>query len=257
MKHQQTKIEIKELGSTLLDVGALLLSSGANTGRVRTTLNRIASSFGYKNELLITHRTLMLTLTDEQNVFFFNNIKTTPAYGVNFKVVSGISRMSWQVVEEKWSVAQIKDEVKRLIALPHYPRPAVLILVALAGSSFCRLAGGGLLEMVFVFLATFIGLYIRQEATRLRFNQYICIYFAALSASCIAGIPSKFNYGDAHEYAFATSVLFLIPGIPLINSFSDLIDGNILNGIIRGINGLIVSFAIALGLLSSIYLLQL
>lgn len=257
MENKEKEPEIKDLGAALLEVGALLLSSGANTGRVRTTLTRIAASFGYKNELLITHRTLMLTLSDEDNKLFFNNIKTTPSYGVNFKVVSGISRMSWQIVEEKWSAAQIKKEVDRLTHLPHYPRLIILSLVALAGSSFCRLAGGGLVEMLFVFVATFIGLYVRQEATKLKFNHYICIYFAALTASCIAGIPSKFNFSDSSEYAFATSVLFLIPGVPLINSFSDLIDGNILNGIIRGTNGLIVSFAIALALLSSIYILQL
>jgi uncharacterized membrane protein YjjP (DUF1212 family) len=35
----------------------------------------------------------------------------------------------------------------------------------------------------------------------------------------------------------------------MMNSFSDLIDGNILNGITRGVNVLIIAFAIALGLL--------
>jgi uncharacterized membrane protein YjjP (DUF1212 family) len=252
----KTKNEVKDLGPTLLQIGALLLSSGANTGRVRTTVNRISSSFGYKTELLITHRTLMLTLSDEENDFTFNNIKTTASYGVNFKVVSGISRMSWQVVEEKWTVEQIKEEVKRLGSVSHYPRLVVLTLVGLAGASFCRLAGGGPIEMAFVFIASFIGLFVRQESTKMKFNQYMCIYFAALVASAIAGLPSKFGYGDANEHAFATSVLFLIPGVPLINSFSDLIDGNILNGLVRGTNGLIISFSIALGLLTTIYIFQ-
>jgi uncharacterized membrane protein YjjP (DUF1212 family) len=59
------------------------------------------------------------------------------------------------------------------------------------------------------------------------------------------------------EYAFATSVLYLIPGIPLINSLSDLLDGNIMNGIVRGVNGLMMSFAIALGMLGVILIYNL
>jgi uncharacterized membrane protein YjjP (DUF1212 family) len=62
--------------------------------------------------------------------------------------------------------------------------------------------------------------------------------------------------GNEHEHAFATSVLFLIPGVPLINSFSDLIDGNLQNGIVRGLNGLIISFVIALGLLTTVLIYQ-
>ena len=59
----------------------------------------------------------------------------------------------------------------------------------------------------------------------------------------------SFNPTLTYIHAFSTSVLFLIPGVPMMNSFSDLIDGNILNGITRGVNVLIIAFAIALGLL--------
>ena len=60
----------------------------------------------------------------------------------------------------------------------------------------------------------------------------------------IAGLNINF------EHAFATSVLFLIPGVPLINFITDLIDGNILNGLVRGISALMFALAIALGLLT-------
>jgi len=61
----------------------------------------------------------------------------------------------------------------------------------------------------------------------------------------------KLGIGAHPELAFATSVLFLVPGVPLINSFTDLIDGNISIGIVRGTNGLLVAFSIALGLLAA------
>jgi uncharacterized membrane protein YjjP (DUF1212 family) len=153
-------------------------------------------------------------------------------------------------------VEQIREELVRLTSLPHYPRMLTLILVGLAGASFCRLAGGGAMDMLIVFSASLFGLFVRQEAVRLRFNTYLCIYFAALAATLIAGLSVKFGVGNEHEHAFATSVLFLIPGVPLINSFSDLIDGNLQNGIIRGLNGLMISFAIALGMLTSMLIYQ-
>jgi len=243
--------EINALGTTLLEIGALLMVSGASTGRIRNNINRISNSFGYSTDMLISQRTLMLNIYNEENGHFFNSLKRTQAHGVNFAIVSGISRMSWLVVEQKWSVEQINTDLIRIAALPHYPRMLILTFVGLAGAAFCRLAGGEALDMAMVFLGSFCGLFIRQEAHKLQFNPYICILFAALTSSLIAGLPIKFQIGDTKEVAFATSVLFLIPGVPLINSFSDMIDGNLQNGLIRGLNGFIISFAIALGLLTS------
>lgn len=248
--------EIRHLGKTLLEVGALLMSAGANTGRIRITINRIAGAYGYRTEMLISHRTIMLTLLSEDDEHFFTNLKRTSPHGVNFKMLSGISRMSWRVVEEKWSVDQINTELARLSSLPHYPRLLTLGLVSLAGAAFCRLASGSVEDMLIVFAASFLGLWVRQESHRAGFNAYLCVYFAAFTAALIAGLPVKLGSPGAHEAAFATCVLFLIPGVPLINSFSDLIDGNIQIGLVRGVNGLIIAFAIALGLSSAVLIYQ-
>jgi uncharacterized membrane protein YjjP (DUF1212 family) len=94
------------------------------------------------------------------------------------------------------------------------------------------------------------GLFVRQEAIRVKFNPYLCVYFAAFTASFIAGLAEYFQIGAQPDKAFATSVLFLVPGVPLINSVTDLLEGNIQNGLIRAINGLMIAFSIAMGLFS-------
>jgi uncharacterized membrane protein YjjP (DUF1212 family) len=242
----------KELSGILLEVGALLMASGANTSRIRITIMRIAKAYGFNAELLITHRALMLSVFDDEHDHFQSSLKRTSPHGANFRMVSGISRMSWRVVDENWGYEQIWAEINRLKSLPHYPRLVVLSTVALAGASFCRLFGGGLVEMLVAFVATFAGLLVRQESTKKNFNSYLSIFFASFTSCIISGAFVKLNIGAGPEFAFATSVLYLIPGIPLINSLSDLLDGNIMNGIVRGMNGLIIAFAIALGMLCSI-----
>ena len=239
--------EIKALGTTLLETGALLMVCGASTGRVRNTINRISESFGYTTDMLISQRSLMLNVSNNEYGQIFSSLKRTKEHTINFSILSGISRMSWMVVEENWTIKQIDEEIERLKSEKTYPRITILILVGLAGAAFCRLAGGDYLEMGMVFIGSFLGLLIKQQATKMKYNSYICVYFAALTSSLIAGIPLKFYIGNFNEHAFATSVLFLIPGVPLINSFSDIIEGNLQNGLIRGLNGFIISFSIAMG----------
>jgi len=244
--------DIKELGNVLLDISSLLMSCGATTNRIRITTDRIAESFGFNADMLITNRALTLSLSSENNEQSFSSLKRTSPHGVNYKIVSGISRMSWRVVQEQWNIGQIKQELDRLTSLPTYPRILVLALVALSGAAFCRIFGGSAFEMIVTFIATFTGMFIRQESAKMEFNPYLCIFFASLTASLISGAFRKIGFVGNMEHAFTASVLFLVPGVPLINSFSDLIDGNILNGMVRGVNGIVISFAIALGLLVAI-----
>lgn len=240
--------DAQAVGNILLEVGASLISSGASTSRTRVTLERIAGGLGFGIELLITHRALMVTIIEKNNQHFFSRLKRFSPHGVNFRVVSGISHLSWNVLEQKWSVAQITEELQRLKSLPHYPRIVVLVLVSLAGSAFCNIFGGGYIDMTVAFVATFAGLFVRQEAIKAKFNPYICVFFAAFMASLIAGLAEHFQIGSEPEKAFATSVLFLVPGVPLINSVTDLMEGNILNGMVRAMNGLMVAFSIAMGI---------
>ena len=248
--------EMKEIADVLLKTGTLLMSAGAHTGRVRTTVSRMAEAFGYSIDLHISQRSIMLTMLNEFGASLFTIVRVTPAHTINFRTISGISKMSWSLQEERWTIHQINDELKRLDKLPRYPRWLVLVLVGLAGAGFCSLADGTPIELAFTFVASLLGLYVRQEALKASFNPYVAVYFSAFTASLIAGLASKLGLSDSQNHAYVTSVLFLIPGVPLINSFSDILDGNVQNGITRGFVGFLISFSIALGILTSALIYQ-
>jgi len=240
--------QTKQVAEVLLEVGSLLMSSGASTERIRITVQRIAKVFKYDIDLMLTHRAILLTITDDSGEHLFSRIKRISPHGVNFKLVSGLSHLSWNVKDNEMSVEEVATEIVRLKSLKHYPRFLVIIAVGVADAGFCRMWDGGYKEMLIAFIATIIGIYIRQETTKRKYNPYICVYFAALSASIISGCADYFNLAEKSHIAFSTSILFLVPGVPLINSITDLIDGNILNALVRGMNGLLIAFFIAMGM---------
>jgi uncharacterized membrane protein YjjP (DUF1212 family) len=154
------------------------------------------------------------------------------------------------------SLSEAGKELENLAQLPEYNRYIVLIMVGLAGTSFCYTFGGNAIEMGITFLATVAGLFFKQELLRKKFNPYLVTYCSAVLAALIIGIGWKAGIESRLDHAFATCILFLIPGVPLINAIIDIIDGYILNGLDRGINAIIHAFAIASGLATIIYLFQ-
>ncbi len=246
--------DTRVVGTLMLETGLALLKSGASSDRIRTNLERLAPSGETITHLEINPLSVSVNLNDQEGNVLYHGTGSITAQGVNFKVLSGISLLSWEVFENKIDPENARASLKKLQALPHYNRWLILLTVSLAGAAFCYTFGGSSPEMFFGFLATFGGLFCKQEMVKREFNPYIITYISALAAGFCIGIFHLLLPGIKLEHAFSTCVLFLIPGVPLINSVTDLIEGYTTNGIARGVGALIHAMAIAFGLATNLFI---
>ncbi len=247
-----------ELGNLLLRAGIGLLKAGAGSSRIILNLMRLASAYGYQAHIDLSTRSITVSLdTDRDEHRFSGSRSMLSVPGVNFKVVAEVSRLSWTVMEKGISLSEASVLLEKVLDQPHYNRFIVLGFVGLAGSAFCYTFGGSWMEMIITFLATVVGLLIKQQLGRMNFNPYLVTFFSALLAASVVGIAWRMGIESTFEHAVATCILFLIPGVHLINSVIDLMDGYIANGVDRGVNATIHSFSIAAGLATFLYIFQL
>ncbi len=242
----------RQISQLLLDIAALLMSSGAHTQRTVRNVGRIARALGYHVELFISLSGITLSLAavkqpDHQYTVF----RKVTHYGVQLSVVSAVSRLSWRVHEENLALEEIRTEVERIANLSHYSKTWLVIMISLAGMAFCRIAGGEILPALLTGLATASGFLVRNTLLSKNYNLSLSVFTAAFVASGLSGLGLVWNIGTSPEIAVATSVLFLIPGVPMINSIIDLMHGHILTGQGRAMQGMVISFAIALGIFLS------
>ena len=252
-----TSKELKETTKLLLEITSLLMVSGASTHRVNLSINRFTSSLNYKTSCFISHKSIIMTLFEEDSNLSCTRVKNIPPYAINFSIISAISKASWNAVMENWTTEQIANEIALIKKQTRYPNIVVLIAVSLAGAGLCNIFQGDYLNMLVAFISTFIGLLIFQLTHREKYNVYIRIFSGSFIASLCAGLGLIYNIGENPETALATSILFLVPGVALINSFTDLLDNNIINGMVRFTTGLMTVLAIALGLFITMIIFQL
>jgi uncharacterized membrane protein YjjB (DUF3815 family) len=69
----------------------------------------------------------------------------------------------------------------------------------------------------------------------------------AFVATFIAALGVLLQLGSNPQIALAASVLLLVPGVQLINSGKDLLEGHMVTGLVRGLTGAFITLAIALG----------
>ena len=85
-------------------------------------------------------------------------------------------------------------------------------------------------------------------------KEFLIFIISAFMASLCASAALRFDC--TAETALATSVLYLVPGVPLINGVIDIVEGHILIGFSRLINALLLIICIAIGLSATLLMVK-
>ncbi|WP_321480158.1 threonine/serine exporter family protein [uncultured Bacteroides sp.] len=240
--------KLKELSIFLSDYSTSLMAAGVQTSRIVRNSSRIAESFGFYLDMTIFQKTIIMTLRDADNAHSYSTVNKIKPMALNFAINSRLSTLSWEIYDKQLSLDEIKTKYHEIVNTPRESKWLVLFLVACANASFCRLFQGDATSMAIVFIATIGGFYVRQFLMARHWNHLAIFIISSFVASMIASTGYLCHWGNTPDMALGTSVLYLIPGVPLINSIMDIIDGHVLAGTSRFINACLLIICIAIGL---------
>ncbi len=240
--------ELKELSNFLSEYSTCLMAVGTHTSRVVRNTSRIAQSFGFFADMTIFQKTIIMTLRDKDNSHSYSTVNKIKPMALNFEINSRLSSLSWEAYDEHLSLEQLKSQYQEIVSKPRINKWIVLLLVACANASFCRLFLGDWQAMCIVFVATLVGFFIRQKMLEKHINHLFVFIASSFVASMIGSMATVYHFGSTPQIALGTSVLFLIPGVPLINGVLDIIEGHALAGVSRLINAALLIICLAIGL---------
>lgn len=259
---QASAQEQEALIAFLLRYATIQTSVGVQTSRIVLNTTRIAHAYGYESNIMMFQRNIAMTLSPKEPrhggiscshpVTALTHHRARP---LNFYLNAELSRLSWYAHDNKPSLTELEERMEQILSHEPTNRWLILLLISLANMAFCRLFGGDLPAMLFSFLGTCAAFYLRQELNLRHTYHYLVVVIASFVASFVTGLGVKFGFTQTPSVALSTSVLFLIPGVPFINSMMDFFDGYILNGISRLANAVLIVLSISLGLSGSLLLL--
>ena len=252
MKKLET--DINDFTRFIAEYATCLLGSGVHTSRVIRNSNRIASSMGLNIRMTTFQKSIILTVSDEAETQLVTKVMEIPGIPISFEFNSALSSLSWEAFDKHLSLEELWQRFETIKAMPRMKSWLVVLLVGLANASFCRLFGGDLGAVLIVLVSTMIGFFIRLQLQHRGINHFIVFTTSAFVASCCASFALFFD--ATAETAIATSVLYLIPGVPLINGVIDILEGHTLTGGSRLIQAFLLITCIAIGLSLSLFIFQ-
>ncbi len=250
----------------LLRTGKILVESSADTSRIMRNMKRTAMYLGLPEDDLhihITYNMLMVNLSDEEHSF--SKFQRCDKHGINMEAISAVSRLSWRAISKDYSLEQYETALEEISSRKRNYTPwMVAVGAGFACGGFCIQFGCDWPAFFYASLAAILGFRLRSVLNEIGSNGYANIAFAAFFSTLLAFLTAfismpvvesllpawliPFTHSATPWHPLMACALFIVPGVPLINFVSDMLDNNIEVGIVRAVNTLLMVAAMAFGI---------
>jgi uncharacterized membrane protein YjjP (DUF1212 family) len=229
-----------------LDVALIVMENGGSTSNAERTFRNVLR--GYKQEGgAVGWRLDLVTVSGVGDGRTSTIVRAIGPIGVNLVRASAAAVLGERVARGEIEPAALPAEIERVRALPPpYGRVAMVLASAFTSAFICRLLGGDLPAVGIAFAAGSVGAFarsvLRVRGLRVAPLTIVCGFVSA----SLAGLGLRLGLSPAVGPTLIASVFYMVPGIPLINGFVDMVSyKHLLIGIERIANAAFLFLALA------------
>ena len=232
-----------------VNIGEIMLKSGAETYRVEDTICRILSHHSFdKVDTFVTPTVVMATIKNKEipNSTTLTRIKNRSTRMDKIELINQLSR---NYVEDNLSLEEAVATLKEIDLTPPYSMKAITLATAFSSASFSLMFNGGLLEFIAAFAIGFCACILQSHLKSKEIVNYLTLFVVSLFIGSIIALLSLFldSILDVESLVIG-SIMPLVPGLAFTNGIRDTIGDELLSGMSRLAEAVFIAVAIASGI---------
>ena len=248
-------MEAPKLLTCALDIGEQMLISGAEVGRVETAIRFICSAYGCRRTDVFTITSSIVVSVEDAQGNHDTQTRRITGTRTDLTRLHRLNELSREICANRPDYDYVREKLRTICSAPTFPLWVESLGSALIAFSFAIFFGGSWVDGL---VAGGLGLGLRyltwllqKGAVNQIFVNAVSSFFLCLSAFCLV----RLGIGQDVNKIIIGNIMLLIPGIALTNSLRDMISGDIMTGMLRFFDAVLVAAAIAAGYILAAQLL--
>ena len=227
--------------------GKILVEAGSEMWRVEDTTKRIVDhASNNKTEAFTSLTGLLVNLKDTPYTRFMQVEKR----GINMNNINSVNDLSRQYAQDKLTLDELEEKLLHLQhKKPQYPLWLQTIGAGFEGAffMFTFTQTYNWEDFPLAFFAGALGYLVTYYVSSRVKIRFMSEFLGALTVGLCAVIGVRLHLGINVQNIIIGAIMPPLPGVPIINSMRDIFEGNLLSGIERLMESLIILSAIAFG----------
>lgn len=239
----------KEVLILAVYAGEIMLKSGAETYRVEDTIMRLCKSRGFSYvETFVTPTGIFVCIdnknTDEEMTSYIKRIRER---NINLNKVAQVNDFSRKFVSSDMGIKKAMAELKEIDSTPNYSRLTKVIFGGLASGFFALLFLSNILEALSAFIAGSIVTYTLISLNKRKMPLFLAKILGGATLAFTAILLSSLTPTINIDKIIIGAIMVMVPGVAMTNAIRDSILGDLISGLARAAEALIVAISIAFG----------
>lgn len=242
--------------SVALDVGEMLLKSGAEIRRVEDTVERICRAYGALHVEVFAIVSMLNVEIHMPDGSYSTQLRRVYETGTDLYRLELYNDISRSICKSTPPLEEVDEMIRRAKERKPYPQWVTGYLGALfAAGGFAVFFGGTLMDgIVAALIGLLMTLIARVEVKRINFLAKTLIN--AFLAGILACAAVAVGFGDNAGMIMIGTIMLQIPGVAFSAALRDLLCGDVLAGTLKTVQAVLTALMIAFGYLLAMLMMR-
>ena len=233
--------------SCILDMGELLLTSGAEVLRVEDTLSRLCSAYGFCRINVFSITSSIVLTVQHADSHVFTQTRRISTRDTNLQKIALVNALSRQICHAPLPVADFQKKVEEIRLSKTCALPIQCVCYAVISAAFSIFCGGSVMDGIAAAISGVLVFAIQYFMQKLRLNGILQSLLVSAFTAFVVTLMVRVGIGHTAEKITIGNIMLLIPGISFTSSLREIINGDTISGLVGISEAAIKSIAIAIG----------
>lgn len=233
--------------SLALDLGKSMVKCGAEINRVEETVIRICFAYGMeKVDVFSVISMMQATVVDSEDITH-TQVRRIYSTETNFGKLEKLNEFSRRICSTVPDVDSARRELREISVGSKQYSLSVCLGHMLAAGSFTLFFGGNLLDSLAAIVIAIVIYWLNAYIKVTGVNRLFFTAFVSAVAGFLAIGFVHLGFGNDANMIMIGDIMLIVPGLKLINSVREMLCGDIMSGLLRLVESVILAVAIACG----------
>lgn len=236
-----------ELLHITTEIGWRLLKNGAEIYRVEESIRRMLEAYGFPEaEVFSIPSCIIVTINDETG-HALTRLKRVHSSSLDFDRIDRLNNLCRHVCSERPELEQIKVSLDAIVNEKDYSFWTNMFFTASISASFTLFYGGAFQDSLVSFFIGILLFLLLSMLGRFHTNSFFQNIFGSALVAGLSLFTTALGWTIHYDKMIIGTLMNLVPGIAITNVMRDILGGDLIAGIIKLVESLMVAAGIALG----------
>lgn len=240
-------MEGKYILDIAVSIATLMLENGAEIYRAEESISRICKAYGAKSAEVFAIPSSIIATIYMENQDPFTLSRRVCFKDTDLDKVDHLNNLSRYFCNNTPEYQYAIEMIKVIMTRKEYSEPYILISHAVVPAVFCLFFGGTLIEALYSMIAGVIIRYLLKYLQHMKANILFTNIICGATGALVAVIIFKLGLVSDFDNMIIGTIMLLVPGLILTTAMRDFMLGDVVAGMLRLIEALLIAIGIAIG----------